>query len=140
MPSRRCVAHLFTPVPARVGAFTTRAATGLVFVVGYWLGRHVHLWRHSAGAALPPYLRVEREASEGGHAVRITVSDYGAGVDESVLPHLAGALYRPDSARSRTAGGVGLGLYLCKLVGQAHGGGLALHKAQPGLEAAVTLP
>ena len=88
--------------------------------------------RHSAGAAQPPYLRVEREASEGGHAVRITVRDYGAGVGEYVLPHLAEALYRPDSARGRTAGGVGLGLYLCKLVGQAHGGSLTLRNAQPG--------
>ena len=88
--------------------------------------------RHSAGAAQPPYLRVEREASEGGHAVRITVRDYSAGVGEYVLPHLAEALYRPDSARGRTAGGVGLGLYLCKLVGQAHGGSLTLRNAQPG--------
>lgn len=96
--------------------------------------------RHSVGAAQPPCLRVEREASEGGHAVRITVRDYGAGVDEDVLPHLAEAFYRPDSARGRTAGGVGLGLYLCKLVAQAHGGSLALRNAHPGLEVSVTLP
>ena len=65
--------------------------------------------------------------------------DYGPGVDADALPHLAEPFYRPDSARGRSAGGVGLGLYLCKLVAQAHGGSLALHNAQPGLEVTVTL-
>jgi signal transduction histidine kinase len=96
--------------------------------------------RHSEGASQPPKLRVERETSEGGHAVRITVRDYGPGVEEDALPHLAEAFYRPDSARGRSSGGVGLGLYLCKLVAQAHGGSLALRNAHPGLEASVTLP
>jgi signal transduction histidine kinase len=75
-----------------------------------------------------------------GHRVSITVRDYGPGVDEAVLPHLAEPFYRPDSARGRTAGGVGLGLHLCKLVAQAHGGALVLRNAQPGLEVVVTLP
>jgi signal transduction histidine kinase len=35
---------------------------------------------------------------------------------------------------------VGLGLYLCRLVAQAHGGRLELRNAQPGLEARVVLP
>ncbi|MBC7681848.1 MAG: sensor histidine kinase, partial [Ferruginibacter sp.] len=37
-------------------------------------------------------------------------------------------------------GGVGLGLYLCRLVAQAHGGRLDLRPAHPGLEAVVDLP
>jgi signal transduction histidine kinase len=35
---------------------------------------------------------------------------------------------------------VGLGLYLCKLVAQAHGGSFAVRNAQPGLVVCVTLP
>jgi signal transduction histidine kinase len=35
---------------------------------------------------------------------------------------------------------VGLGLYLCKLVAQAHGGSVHLRNALPGLEVVVTLP
>ncbi len=66
--------------------------------------------------------------------------DHGPGVPDEQLPHLAEPFYRPDSARTRSAGGVGLGLYLCKLVAQAHGGRFTLRNAQPGLEAVVTLP
>lgn len=37
-------------------------------------------------------------------------------------------------------GAVGLGLYLCRLVAQAHGGDLVLENAHPGLRACVKLP
>ena len=72
--------------------------------------------------------------------VVLTVRDHGPGVDESVLPHLAEPFFRPDAARERATGGVGLGLYLCKLVAQAHGGQLVLRNAHPGLAADVLLP
>jgi signal transduction histidine kinase len=68
------------------------------------------------------------------------VRDFGPGVEESALPHLAEPFYRPDAARERSMGGVGLGLYLCKLVAQAHGGSLAVRNALPGLEVSVVLP
>jgi signal transduction histidine kinase len=70
----------------------------------------------------------------------LRVRDHGPGVDEAQLPHLGEAFYRTDSARQRSTGGVGLGLYLCRLVAQAHGGELAARNAQPGLEIEVTLP
>ncbi|QTN30372.1 HAMP domain-containing protein [Rhodoferax sp. AJA081-3] len=95
--------------------------------------------RHSADAAQPPMVRLQLAPDAEGHRVCITVRDYGSGVDEDALPHLAEPFYRPDSARGRTAGGVGLGLYLCKLVAQAHGGSLNLRNAQPGLEASLDL-
>jgi len=94
--------------------------------------------RHSAAAPQPPAVSVR--PAEGGRGVQLTVRDFGPGVDEAVLPHLAEPFYRPDSARERARGGVGLGLYLCRLVAQAHGGSLALRNAQPGLEASVVLP
>ena len=62
------------------------------------------------------------------------VRDFGPGMDESQLQHAAEAFYRADAARLRSTGGVGLGLYLCKLVAEAHGGTLALRNAHPGLE------
>jgi signal transduction histidine kinase len=91
--------------------------------------------RHGAGAAQPPELGLQPD----GAGIRITVRDHGPGVPEAQLPHLAEPFFRPDSARSRPKGGVGLGLYLCKLVAQAHGGTFALHNAGPGLEITVRL-
>ncbi len=65
------------------------------------------------------------------------VRDHGPGVPPAQLPQLAQAFYRPDSARTRSSGGVGLGLYLCRLVAQAHGGELQISDAQPGLQVAM---
>jgi signal transduction histidine kinase len=92
--------------------------------------------RHSAGAAHPPLISLQREEQ----GICLAVRDYGPGVHESALPHLAEAFYRPDAARERATGGVGLGLYLCKLVAQAHGGNLTVRNAQRGLEVRVVLP
>ncbi len=100
--------------------------------------------RHSSYATRPPTLQVQSdqagEGSSKGQGVRISVRDYGPGVPEDQLPHLAQPFYRTDAARERATGGVGLGLYLCKLVAQAHGGTFDVRNAQPGLEVCVTLP
>lgn len=69
----------------------------------------------------------------------IRVRDHGPGVDESQLPHLTEPFFRADASRQRSTGGVGLGLYLCKLVVQAHGGVLSIRNARPGLEVLVSL-
>ncbi|MBC8056477.1 MAG: HAMP domain-containing protein, partial [Rhizobiales bacterium] len=92
--------------------------------------------RHSAGAPAPPQIATGLD----GEVLRLTVRDHGPGVDDAQLPRLAQAFYRPDSARQRTTGGVGLGLYLCRLVALAHGGSLTLRNAHPGLEIEVHLP
>ena len=92
--------------------------------------------RHGARATAPPEVRTARA----GDRLVLTVRDHGPGVEAAQLPLLAEAFYRPDSARLRATGGVGLGLYLCRLVAQAHGGTLELRNATPGFEAVVTLP
>ena len=93
--------------------------------------------RHSTDAAQAPLLRLQATASGG---VELNVRDFGAGVPPEQLPQLAQAFYRPDAARTRDDGGVGLGLYLCKLVALAHGGTFSIANANPGLEITVTLP
>ena len=94
--------------------------------------------RHSTGITQPPVLRLVRQ----GQGVAFTVRDHGPGVPEDALPHLGEPFYRPDSSRERATGGVGLGLYLCKLVAQAHGGTFSVRNAGQGggLEACVLLP
>jgi len=92
--------------------------------------------RHSAGAAQPPELRSEHDAD----TLRLRVRDHGPGVAPEQLPALAQAFYRTDAARARETGGVGLGLYLCRLIAQAHGGTLSFRDAAPGLEVSLSLP
>ncbi|MGE0098455.1 MAG: ATP-binding protein [Hydrogenophaga sp.] len=95
--------------------------------------------RHNAGATQPVELHIRPEPTQG-HGVQIEVRDHGPGVPEEQLQHLAQPFFRPDTARTRSTGGVGLGLYLCRLVAQAHGGTFAVRNAQPGLAVTVTLP
>lgn len=92
--------------------------------------------RHGAAGGEPVLVSTHAE----GDQVILTVRDHGPGVPDDQLGRLAQPFYRPDTARTRTAGGVGLGLYLCRLVAQSHGGSLALRNATPGLEAVVRWP
>ena len=93
--------------------------------------------RHSAGAPTPPVVSLSSNA-EG--QLQLSVRDFGPGVDEEHLAHLAEPFYRADSARQRATGGFGLGLYLCQLVAQAHGGVLRIRRAEPGLEVVASWP
>jgi signal transduction histidine kinase len=92
--------------------------------------------RHSTGAPRPP--QVQASLADGEAA--IVVRDFGPGVEEATIAHLAEPFYRPDSARERSTGGVGLGLHLCKLVALAHGGRFEIRNAAPGLEIRVAWP
>jgi len=64
-------------------------------------------------------------------AVLLEVSDHGVGIAADDLARLTEAFYRPDSARQRNTGGYGLGLYLCRLITEAHGGELRI-ESEPG--------
>jgi len=92
--------------------------------------------RHGTAADVPPCVR--SAVADG--MLELSVRDFGPGVDAAQLSHLSQAFYRADAARQRSTGGVGLGLYLCRLVAQAHGGTLSIRNAQPGLELTLSLP
>ncbi|MET0540129.1 MAG: ATP-binding protein, partial [Variovorax sp.] len=64
---------------------------------------------------------------------------FGPGVAAEQLVHLTEPFYRTDSARARATGGVGLGMYLCRLVAEAHGGTLEVRNAEPGLSITALL-
>ena len=65
------------------------------------------------------------------------VRDHGPGAPPKQLPQLAQACFRPDSSRTRSSRGVGLGLHRCRLVAQAHGGELRIGNTHPGLQVAM---
>ena len=52
----------------------------------------------------------------------ISVSDNGRGISENELGKIKDAFYRVDKSRSRSQGGVGLGLRLCDEIAGLHGG------------------
>ena len=91
--------------------------------------------RHGGDAA-PPELVLQ----VAGDSVQLRVRDHGPGVQEAQLARLGEPFYRTDEARQRSTGGVGLGLYLARLVAQAHGGRLVFRNARPGLEVTLSLP
>lgn len=90
----------------------------------------------AAQALHGPLLSARRE----GDQLVLQVRDFGPGVPPDQLGRLAEPFYRPDSARGRASGGVGLGLALARMVAQAHGGELELANAAPGLAATLRLP
>jgi signal transduction histidine kinase len=71
----------------------------------------------------------------------IEVADTGRGIAAEHLPRLFDRFYRADAARSRAAGGAGLGLSIARLLVDAHGGELALSSTLGvGTVATVRLP
>jgi signal transduction histidine kinase len=80
---------------------------------------------------------VERRQSE----VRITVSDHGAGIPASELPHIFDPFYRGADAVERQIHGNGLGLSLVKRIVAAHGGRVSVTtRAGAGSSFTIALP
>ena len=74
--------------------------------------------------------------------VDLAVRDTGDGIDPAQLPHIFDRFYRTDSARTRDAGGAGLGLAVVRALAEAQGGSVQATSAGLGEGATfrVTLP
>ena len=71
----------------------------------------------------------------------VEVIDRGEGISEEHLSQISEPFYRADSSRQRNTGGFGLGLYLCRLISQAHGGEMIISsKIGDGTHITVKLP
>lgn len=73
--------------------------------------------------------------------VEATVADTGIGVSEADLPHLFERFFKADKARSRSAGGSGLGLSIVKKIVELHHGTVsASSRVGEGTEIRIALP
>lgn len=71
----------------------------------------------------------------------IAVRDNGCGIPEEEIPRVTEAFYMVDKARSRKAGGNGLGLALCSMIARLHGADLRIEsKPGEGTEVSVVFP
>jgi two-component system sensor histidine kinase VicK len=70
----------------------------------------------------PPGKTITLRSALNGAEVRIEVADQGPGIPAQDLPLIFERFYRVDKARSRRAGGAGLGLAIAKSIITAHGG------------------
>lgn len=87
-------------------------------------------------------VRVHPEGTQGAKAgfVRIDVVDHGPGVPEDYKQALFDSFVQVEG-REKVRRGVGLGLSFCKMVSEAHGGGIWIEDNQPtGSIFAFTLP
>ncbi len=66
--------------------------------------------------------RIEISLEQSDNWAIIKVIDTGIGIAEEDLPYIFDRFYRVDKARTTGAGGVGLGLSICKEIAEAHGG------------------
>lgn len=56
------------------------------------------------------------------NVVQFFIKDTGVGIDQEDIPHLFQKFYRVDSSATRTTGGTGLGLFICKKIVELYKG------------------
>jgi len=95
--------------------------------------------RYSTDAPRPPCVLLRAVVDGKVQGIELEVRDFGPGVDEAQLERLTEPFYRTDGARARATGGVGLGMYLCRLIAEAHGGTFVVRNAHPGLQIVVRM-
>jgi len=81
-------------------------------------------------------IRIRASGTKNG--VRVAVADDGTGIDAADLKKVFTPFFRSDKSRSRSTGGVGLGLALARRVVEAHGGTIEI-ASTPGAGTTVTL-
>jgi two-component system sensor histidine kinase SenX3 len=84
--------------------------------------------------------RIELASHANGTGVVIEITDDGIGVPDEALTRIFERFGRVDAARTRTDGGVGLGLAIVDTIVKAHGGHSSVRRRGRGSVFALHLP
>lgn len=82
-------------------------------------------------------LRIDLRLRRDGNNARIEVQDYGTGISSEDLPQIFTRFYQVERG-GRLGSGLGLGLFICRQVVEAHGGSIAVDST-PGDGATFTV-
>lgn len=134
---------LLARAAARVGARVRCAPPGLraeldVVLIERLLANLLHNARRAC-----PEGQIDLAAVGDGASLLLSVEDEGPGIAPAERARIFEPFTRLDAARARDHGGVGLGLYLCRQIAQAHGGTIAAEDRLDGARGArlaVRLP
>jgi signal transduction histidine kinase len=89
----------------------------------------------------PEHAAIELRARDcGAGQLAIEVADEGAGVPDEALGRIFERFGRADAARTRSAGGVGLGLAIVDAIAKGHGGRCTVYSTSRGARFALVLP
>ena len=89
-----------------------------------------NLLENAAKYSLPTSRPVEISVLETAEAVLIRITDDGVGIPAGDVDRVFEPFFRVDRSRSKTTGGYGLGLSICKRVMEAHGGTIAMESRE----------
>jgi signal transduction histidine kinase len=97
---------------------------------------------HNAIQHSPPESTVSvRVGISGPDTASVVIEDSGTGIPAEHLPHVFERFRRGDPSRSRTTGGFGLGLSICKGIVEAYEGNIAVESVEgTGTRVLVSLP
>jgi signal transduction histidine kinase len=79
----------------------------------------------------PPESRVTLGVSTAEDGVRISIEDEGEGIPPHLHERVFDRFFQADQSRTRSVGGAGLGLYICRSLTEAIGGRLNLERSDP---------
>ena len=87
-----------------------------------------NLLENAVKYSLPTSRPVEISVSQTAETVVVRVTDDGVGIPEGDVERVFEPFFRVDRSRSKSTGGYGLGLSICKRVMEAHGGSIAIER------------
>jgi len=83
--------------------------------------------------------RVSIDAVASEQSIDVRIADTGRGIDRAFLPHVFERFRQADGTATRSAGGLGLGLFITRCLVEAHGGRISAESEGEGRGSAFTV-